>query len=144
MPRARWRLLHLSPHLGGGVGRALVSLAQGDRLQPSSAPKRTVWCLEPPQKSGALAQLRALGVDVVTAHDDAALARAAAAHDLVPAAIALSAPASRDDSSGDNAAELAARPLTRALPVFALPRAPVAELSSSELLAALARLLLGA
>ena len=83
MPRPSWRLLHLTPHLGGGVGRALVSLAQGDALRPSSAPQRTVWCLEPPQKSGAVRQLRALGVDVITDHDDAALARAAAAHDLL-------------------------------------------------------------
>lgn len=77
-------------------------------------------------------------------HDVSAALRAAAALGLVPAAIALSAPASRDDSSGDNAAELAARPLTRDLPVFALPRAPVAELSSSEILAALALRVAGA
>jgi dethiobiotin synthetase len=76
-------------------------------------------------------------------HDVSAAVRAAAALGLLPAAIALSAPASRDDSSGDNAAELAARPLTRDLAVFALPRAPVAELSTSEVLAALARRVFG-
>jgi dethiobiotin synthetase len=74
-------------------------------------------------------------------HDVSATARAAAALHLPPKAIALSAPALRDDSSGDNAAELAARPLTRDVPVFSLPRAPVAELATSEPVTSLARCL---
>lgn len=77
-------------------------------------------------------------------HDVSAALRAASTLALSPAAIALSAVATRDDSSGDNAVEIALRPLTRDIPVFALPRAPVAELARSESIALLARLIVGA
>ncbi len=78
-----WRLLHLTPHLGGGVGRALVSLAQGDALRPAQAPRRTVLCLEPPEKGGAVRQLHALGVEVLTLQDMAELDALARQHDLL-------------------------------------------------------------
>lgn len=81
-------------------------------------------------------------------HDVSATCRAAASLGLSPAAIALSAPAAPDDSSGDasiaNAVELAARPLTRAVPIVSLPRAPISELSAHLSIAELARHLLGA
>lgn len=77
------RILHLTPHLGGGIGRALVSLAEGDRLRTGLAPQRRVICLEPMQKAAAATALAALGVEVHTTTDAAELAAAVAAHDLV-------------------------------------------------------------
>lgn len=59
------RVLHITPHLGGGVGRALVSVAEGDRLYPGPRPiERQVLCLEPPEKSAAALTLEQLGVRV--------------------------------------------------------------------------------
>ncbi len=77
-------------------------------------------------------------------HDVSAACRAAAALGLAPAAIALSAPAAPDESSGDNAGELAARSLTRAIPLVSLPRAPIAELAAHPSIAGLARRLFAA
>lgn len=75
-------------------------------------------------------------------HDVSSTCRAAAGLGSPPLALALSAPPAADDASGSNAAELALRATTSALPVFSLPRAPVAELAASEPLGALAALLL--
>lgn len=78
------RILHITPHLGGGVGRALVSLAESDHLQPARQRiERRVLCLEPPQKTGASQRLVALGVPVMTCTGEADLRHAAAAADLV-------------------------------------------------------------
>lgn len=71
-------------------------------------------------------------------HDVSAACRAARALTLAPSAIALSAVAAGDDSSGANAGELAARPLTRAVPIVSLPRAPIAELAAHPSIAELA------
>lgn len=79
----RWRLLHITPHLGGGVGQAMVNLAQGDSLWPQGAPERAVLCLEPPQKTGAVERLRALGVTVGTLTQFDALPGIAASYDIV-------------------------------------------------------------
>lgn len=81
--RQAWSLLHITPHLGGGVGRALLSLAEGDRLWPQRAPARTVLCLEPPEKSEAVFRLRELGVAVRTLDTPQTLVEMARAHDVV-------------------------------------------------------------
>jgi hypothetical protein len=54
----------------------------------------------------------------------------------------LSAPAVADDATGRNAAELARRSLTRALPLVTLPRAPSSALAELPALAELAAALL--
>ena len=78
------RVLHITPHLGGGVGRALVSLAEGDPIGPARQPiERQVLCLEPPQKTGAWQRLLELGVQVRTSAGEADLRHAAGAADLV-------------------------------------------------------------
>ncbi len=79
----RPRLLHVTPHLGGGVGRAMVNLAESDRATGGGALQRSVLCLEPPQKSGAVERLRALSVPVLTLDDWARLPGLAASHDLL-------------------------------------------------------------
>jgi hypothetical protein len=81
--RKAWRLLHVTPHLGGGVGRALLSLAEGDVLRPQAAPRRTVVCLEPPEKTGVVPRLRELGVDVLSLSTPQALPSIASDHDVV-------------------------------------------------------------
>lgn len=78
-----WSLLHLTPHLGGGVGRALVGLAEADRRWPRQAPQRTVLCLEAPEKTGAVARLGALGVTVLTLRDGSQLPALVRSHDIV-------------------------------------------------------------
>ncbi len=77
------RLLHITPHLGGGVGRAMVSLAKGDALPRQPHVERSVLCLEPPQKTGAVQRLRALGVAVHTLSDWKDLPGWVETHDLV-------------------------------------------------------------
>lgn len=81
--RSSWKLLHVTPHLGGGVGRALVSLAEGDRLTGRRAPRRAVLCLERPRRTAAVERLIELGVSVSTLAEPDQLPRLAAAHDLV-------------------------------------------------------------
>jgi dethiobiotin synthetase len=75
-------------------------------------------------------------------HDVSAACRAAASLQLGPSAILLSSTALPDASSGDNASELAARSLTRRLPIFTLPRGSSSELAGSPAIAAIAELLL--
>lgn len=70
-------------------------------------------------------------------HDVAAALHAATAHGLPVDAVALSAPAVADLSTGTNAAELAARPTIRGRAIVAVPRAPSADLAGHPALAAL-------
>jgi len=78
-----WRLLHVTPHLGGGVGQALLALAEGAALLGTRAPRRTVLCLEAPQRTGAVDRLRERGVTVRVLSDTGMLGSLARAHDLV-------------------------------------------------------------
>lgn len=53
------KILHLTPHLGGGVGRALLGLAAGaDEI------KHSFICLESPEKEQFINAIRELGCDV--------------------------------------------------------------------------------
>lgn len=70
-------------------------------------------------------------------HDVTAALHAAAAHGLSVDAVALSAPAIPDASTGTNAAELSARPMTRGRTIVTVPRAPSTDLAGHPALAAL-------
>jgi dethiobiotin synthetase len=83
----------------------------------------------PPSLRARLALLLVAPDRLGVLHDVSAAWRAGATLGISPRAIALTAPAAGDDSSGSNAAQLRARPLTRGVPVFELPRAPVPALA---------------
>jgi glycosyltransferase involved in cell wall biosynthesis len=55
---------HLTPHLGGGVGKALATLV-ADSSQSSTAIRHRILCLEAPEKTQFLDQIRAHGTDVI-------------------------------------------------------------------------------
>lgn len=74
------RILHLSAHLGGGVGRALESVVRADA---DGARAHRVVCLEPPQKTAALEALERLGCPVVIAPTARELGEEIARADLV-------------------------------------------------------------
>lgn len=74
------RVLHLSAHLGGGVGRALESLVQAER---GTGREHAIVCLEAPHKTASLAAIRAAGASVIVAPDAQALHALIATADLV-------------------------------------------------------------
>ena len=76
------RVVHLTPHLGGGVGRALASLVCA-RGQAERADEHLIVCLEVPEKTALIDEIRALGARVLVAPPAAALAAVAADADLV-------------------------------------------------------------
>jgi len=75
-------VLHLTPHLGGGVGKALSGLIAQDRV--TGAPvTHVVACLEPPEKSQFLDQVRRGGGEVVIAPGLSRLDELVATADIV-------------------------------------------------------------
>ncbi|MBK1709322.1 glycosyltransferase [Marichromatium gracile] len=72
------RVLHLSAHLGGGVGRALACLTA-----PTPGVEHEVLCLEAPRKPRALDRVRAHGVRVDCTPSHAELRARIDAADLV-------------------------------------------------------------
>ncbi|HPU51655.1 MAG TPA: glycosyltransferase family 4 protein [Burkholderiaceae bacterium] len=76
------RVVHLTAHLGGGVGRALASLVRARRLAEPDSEHRIV-CLETPEKTGFVEEIRSLGGSVIVAPTPAALAAEVARADLV-------------------------------------------------------------
>ncbi|MBF0295402.1 MAG: glycosyltransferase family 4 protein [Magnetococcales bacterium] len=79
-----FRLLHVVPHLGGGVGRVLSSVAALRRRQNSPVEERFV-CLEAPEKSRYVEILREAGVSVRIALDNRELEEEIRAADVVQA-----------------------------------------------------------
>lgn len=59
---------HLTPHLGGGVGKALTTLVAGFSQQ-SNAVRHQILCLEVPEKTQFLDQIRANGTEVIICPD---------------------------------------------------------------------------
>lgn len=59
---------HITPHLGGGVGKALATLVSGSS-QPSTAIRHRILCLEAPEKTQFLDQIRAHGAEVIIRPD---------------------------------------------------------------------------
>lgn len=75
-------VLHITPHLGGGVGKALSSLvARGGGLTPLV--RHMVVCLEKPEKSQFLDRIRAAGGEVIVAPDTLLLDELVSAADIV-------------------------------------------------------------
>lgn len=75
-------VLHLTPHLGGGVGKALSGLVGAAKV--SGAPVRhVVACLEKPEKSQFLDLICEADAEVVVAPDMARLDQLVAAADIV-------------------------------------------------------------
>ncbi|MDX8551887.1 glycosyltransferase family 4 protein [Methanospirillum sp. J.3.6.1-F.2.7.3] len=66
------KVLHITPHLGGGVGRVLSKVAV-HRKRTGSVVEDTIVCLEPPEKGAALASMREAGIHVEIQPDDAIL-----------------------------------------------------------------------
>ncbi|MFO1200172.1 MAG: hypothetical protein U1E86_24725 [Burkholderiaceae bacterium] len=60
------RVLHVTPHLGGGVGKALACLAEAHAAHgPDVA--HEIACLDAPEKLDFVERVRALGVPVAIA-----------------------------------------------------------------------------
>lgn len=66
-------IVHLTPHLGGGIGKTLLTLAEAQREQGFV---HSFLLLERPEKTQFLDRLRALGCRVELADDSPAAARA--------------------------------------------------------------------
>ncbi len=77
-------VLHLTPHLGGGVGKALAALVGASRSHPLSFPVKHVFvCLEHLEKDHFLRQIQAVGCEVVIKPEQVELERRIAATDIV-------------------------------------------------------------
>jgi glycosyltransferase involved in cell wall biosynthesis len=76
------RLLHITAHLGGGVGKVLSRLVEASHLQGDGI-AHAIACLEAPEKSGFVEHARRHGATVICAPDDAALDRLVRAADIV-------------------------------------------------------------
>ena len=74
-------VLHVTAHLGGGVGKALSGLTLN--TPPESGVSHAIVCLEPPQKTQFLEQLTSSGCHVTVAPDRATLAGLIEASDIV-------------------------------------------------------------
>lgn len=70
-------VLHLTPHLGGGVGKALSGLVSNSLI------RHRIACLERPEKSQFLNQITSRGTDVVIAPSPEELAQMAGQADIV-------------------------------------------------------------
>jgi glycosyltransferase involved in cell wall biosynthesis len=75
-------VLHLTPHLGGGVGKALSSLV-GEHRRSGAEVRHVVACLEVPEKWQFLERIVAEGGEVVVAPDSRRLDELVAAADIV-------------------------------------------------------------
>lgn len=76
------RVLHVTPHLGGGVGKALACLAEAHAAHgPDVA--HEIACLDAPEKLDFVERVRALGVPVAIAPSRAELGRLVERADVV-------------------------------------------------------------
>jgi glycosyltransferase involved in cell wall biosynthesis len=66
-PSERIRVLHISPHLGGGIGKALLSLVEGS---DSKTVTHAFLLLEKPEKTLFLEQIRSRGCKIFICPDD--------------------------------------------------------------------------
>ncbi len=73
------KVLHLTAHLGGGVGKAINGLC----AIPNSNISRTIVCFAPPQKTQFLNAIRAAGVQVIISPSDSELRRLVSEFDIV-------------------------------------------------------------
>jgi L-malate glycosyltransferase len=76
------KVLHITPHLGGGVGRALAGVARAHQ-QFESSWHHDFACLEIPEKTGIVKELKDLGCGFHAAPDNAKLAELIRATDVV-------------------------------------------------------------
>jgi len=76
------RVVHVTAHLGGGVGRVLSQLARRHQ-QDGAAVQHLFICLEPPQTSHYVDVLTQCGSSVVVAPDEEQLSRLLAEADIV-------------------------------------------------------------
>lgn len=75
-------VLHMTPHMGGGVGKVLAGLAGGARRNESSFRHR-ILCLEKPEKSLFIDQAKDAGAVVVDGTDASVLAHEVCNADIV-------------------------------------------------------------
>jgi len=75
-------ILHLTPHLGGGVGKALSTLCI-QAMRAETGMRHSIVCLEPPQKTVFLQHILDAGGHVHVAPGPEALADLIAAADIV-------------------------------------------------------------
>lgn len=76
------RILHITPHLGGGVGKALSGLVE-QATRVKSPVHHTIICLEEPEKRIFVDRAKAGGGEVVIAPDKKELAAMISAADIV-------------------------------------------------------------
>ncbi|ABA88372.1 glycosyltransferase, putative [Syntrophotalea carbinolica DSM 2380] len=76
------QVLHITPHLGGGVGKALSGLVE-QAAQVKSPVHHTIACLEEPEKRIFVDRAKATGCDVVIAPAKRELATMVSAADIV-------------------------------------------------------------
>jgi L-malate glycosyltransferase len=82
MDRQQSTVLHLTAHLGGGVGKALSGLVEASRLEHTDL-RHHIVCLEKPEKSLFVDQVVASGCPVTVAPDSCELQRLVAEADIV-------------------------------------------------------------
>lgn len=75
-------VLHLTAHLGGGVGKALSGLA-ARASRSGGGVRHTIVCLEPPEKDQFLNQARDTGCEVIVCPDSGDLAARIMVADVV-------------------------------------------------------------
>ncbi len=75
-------VVHLTAHLGGGVGKALSELAAAHSATEGQI-RHSIICLEPPEKSQFIKAIRNHGVEVTIAPDSSQLAQHIADADIV-------------------------------------------------------------
>ena len=75
-------ILHLTPHLGGGVGKAVSGMI-GQSVRAEADRLHRVICFERPEKTQFVARADQAGADIAFCPDEAALAEAVAATDIV-------------------------------------------------------------
>ena len=76
------KVLHITAHLGGGVGRVLSSVSIARKKAASSVTDSYI-CLEPPEKKETVFSMREAGVEVFICPDSAQIDRLIAESDIV-------------------------------------------------------------
>jgi L-malate glycosyltransferase len=59
------KVLHITPHLGGGVGRALLSLCTASVKNKDRNISHAVVCIEPLEKDEFVREIQSLGISVL-------------------------------------------------------------------------------
>lgn len=76
------RVLHVTPHLGGGVGRVLSQVAKYHRRENTGIEEKFL-CLEAPENRQFVDAVESAGVEVVISRDEASAKKLLAAADIV-------------------------------------------------------------